>query len=278
MDQLSRVLLALREDIATGKLSPGERVVEEEISARFGVSRTPVRPALRLLEAEGLLEPAGARGFRVRQVDADCIRMAILARGALEGLAAREIALKGLSANHLDVLRACLVKGDELLQGDSVTEEQAVEYNRLNITFHATILEAAQSEVIAMLLAKCANMPFAGTHYIAYDRTNPRGEHRRFQFAHAQHHIIVAAILDRDCARSELMMREHANNALHYVELFRSRGFRQPQIAVLSGEGRMPGPDRGGRSALATDLKPDGSDTPRLQGRKRASLVRARIQ
>jgi GntR family transcriptional regulator of vanillate catabolism len=220
-DQLNQVLLTLREEIATGRLSPAARIVEAETSKRLGVSRTPVRLALRLLEAEGLLEPAGQRGYRVRHVDEDRIRMAILARGAIEGLAVREIAIKGIDQKPLGRLRQCLADGDELLAGTEISNEQALAYNQMNVLFHSTIIAACRSDVLAALIEKCDNMPFAGVSYLAYDRSNPKSEHRRFQIAHSQHHVIVGAILQRDSARAEFMMREHANNALLYFTMFR---------------------------------------------------------
>lgn len=220
-DQLNQVLLTLREEIATGRLSPGTRVVEAEMAKRLGVSRTPVRLALRLLEAEGLLEPAGQRGYKVRHVDEDRIRMAILARGAIEGLAVREIAITGIEPKLLKKLQQCLADGDDMLAGDEISNEQALAYNRMNVLFHSTILAACGSDVLAALIEKCDNMPFAGVRYLAYDKSNPKSEHRRFQVAHSQHHVIVEAILQRDAARAEFMMREHANNALLYFTLFR---------------------------------------------------------
>jgi len=232
-DQVNRVLLSLRDEIATGKLSPGTRLVEARVSKRLGVSRTPVRPALRLLAAEGLLEPAGARGFRVKSIDEERIRTAILVRGLLEGFAAREVALKGIDAKSLETLQYCLDEGDRILSDVSVSETQALQYNQMNALFHKTILSACRNEMIASLLDQCSNIPFAGTNYLAYNRTNPRKEHRRFEISHGQHHVIVAAILERDTGRAEAVMREHANNALHYVGLFRDDKPLPTYIAIV---------------------------------------------
>ena len=65
--QLDRVLVDLREQILNGDLKAGERLAEIPLAERLSVTRTPVRHALTLLEAEGLLEPSGGRGYVVRR-------------------------------------------------------------------------------------------------------------------------------------------------------------------------------------------------------------------
>ncbi len=235
-DQVKRVLLSLRDEIATGRLQPGARLVEAQVSRRLGVSRTPVRPALRLLAAEGLLEPAGARGFRVKPVDEERIRVAILMRGVLEGFAAREIAHRSIDRESLKTLQRCLDEGDRLLADGTMNEDNALEYIQMNALFHATISTASRSDLIASFLDQCSNVPFAGTNYLAYDRENAKAEHLRFAISHAQHHAIVAAIVERDTGRAEILMREHANNSLRYVGLLRDDARSSPNIAIVQQE------------------------------------------
>jgi DNA-binding GntR family transcriptional regulator len=74
--------------IADGTLPPGQRVTQEEIAARLGVSRQPVSHALQVLRRRGLLEEAGKRGLIVAPLDADRLRGLYQVRAALEGLAA----------------------------------------------------------------------------------------------------------------------------------------------------------------------------------------------
>ena len=94
-----RVLVAVRKMIAAGELAAGERVFETAVAEALGVSRTPVRIAFRTLEQEGLLVQHGARGYQVRSVSAQDIAGAVEVRGVLEGLAARQAAEQGLSAD-----------------------------------------------------------------------------------------------------------------------------------------------------------------------------------
>ncbi|MEA2687933.1 MAG: hypothetical protein QOD51_540, partial [Candidatus Eremiobacteraeota bacterium] len=78
----------LRAAIISGELSPGTPVIEAELATRLGASRTPVREALRRLEAEGLLEPRGLRGSVVRELKSDEVECVFEIREALESLAA----------------------------------------------------------------------------------------------------------------------------------------------------------------------------------------------
>src|SRR5690242_16427478 len=87
--QMTRALLALREQILSGEFKPGDRMAELPLVERLGVSRTPLRLALASLEHEGLLRTLPAGGYVVREFTRADIRDAIEIRGVLEGTAAR---------------------------------------------------------------------------------------------------------------------------------------------------------------------------------------------
>lgn len=91
----SRVHQDLRGDILDGRCEPGSRLREEEIAERFGVSRTPVREALRRLEADGLVIVTPNRGAEVVRWRDDDIAELVELRAMLEGQAARRAALAG---------------------------------------------------------------------------------------------------------------------------------------------------------------------------------------
>lgn len=143
------VLVALRKMIASGELAAGERLMEVPTAELFGVSRMPVRMAFRTLEQEGLLVRFGGRGFQVRSVSADDIAGAVEVRGVLEGLAARQAAERGLSAQARAALQQCLVEGDQLFDKGFVTEEDLQAYHDLNMRFHQVIIEASHNPAIA---------------------------------------------------------------------------------------------------------------------------------
>ena len=94
--------------ILNGALKPGERLAEIPLAERLEVSRTPVRHALALLDAEGLITSAGARGYEVRRFKVREILDAIDVRGALEGMAARLVANNGATRGLRATLEGCL--------------------------------------------------------------------------------------------------------------------------------------------------------------------------
>src|SRR5207237_2145601 len=80
------IALALEDAIISGELAPGTVLRQEQLSARFDVSRTPVREALRRLASTGLVSFVPNRGVRVRQISTDELRQAFLVRAELEAL------------------------------------------------------------------------------------------------------------------------------------------------------------------------------------------------
>lgn len=214
------VLVALRKMIASGELLAGERLMEIPTAQRFGVSRMPVRMAFRTLEQEGLLVRFGGRGFQVRSVSADDIAGAVEVRGVLEGLAARQTAERGLSAEGRSILEHCLSQGDQLFEKGYVTEDDLEVYHDLNMRFHQVIVDGSHNPAIADALARNDHLPFASVTALAVDRENMAGEYRRFNFAHMQHHSVFDALVHGQGARAEAIMREHANATLRYAVIF----------------------------------------------------------
>lgn len=113
-----RVYRTLRGDILEGKLMPGTRLVELDLAAHFGSSRTPVREALTRLTAEGLVAQDGIRGTVVRQLDATEAEEIYVLREAIDGLAGRLAAPRVNSDDVtqlrllVDAQRACIAEGD----------------------------------------------------------------------------------------------------------------------------------------------------------------------
>ncbi|MBP1143107.1 GntR family transcriptional regulator of vanillate catabolism [Pseudomonas sp. PvP027] len=214
------VLVSLRKMIASGELPAGERLMEVPTAELFGVSRMPVRMAFRTLEQEGLLVPFGGRGFQVRSISPMEIAGAVDVRGVLEGLAARQMAERGLTQEARDELEACLVQGDALFEKGHVTEDDLELYHDMNMRLHRVIVEGSGNRAIADALSRNDHLPFASVNALAVDRDNLIREYRRFNFAHMQHHAVVDALVNGQGARAEAIMREHANATLRYAEIF----------------------------------------------------------
>jgi DNA-binding GntR family transcriptional regulator len=133
-DELNeQVYASLAHAIVTGTLVPGQRLVEEELALQFGVSRAPVRDALRQLEHDGLVTPKGQRGKIVSVLTADDTWEVYSLRGALEGLAFRTVAgkLTPVSTRELeDIVAEMTVQAD---RGDLLA------LSALDVRFHEAV-------------------------------------------------------------------------------------------------------------------------------------------
>ncbi len=219
--QASKPLVAtLRKLIIEGHYTVGARLAEVAVAETLGVSRTPVRLAFRTLEQEGLLEKAGKRGYTVRAFSEEDVLCALEVRGALEGLAARRLAERGLSAAQQGALQACIEAGRAVLAKGYLTEADIAAWSALNEAFHRVVVEGTASRVIADALARNNHLPFASADSLVIDRDALPKEFNKLQLAQMQHQLIADALLRGESARAESLMREHAYIALRYGALF----------------------------------------------------------
>jgi GntR family transcriptional regulator of vanillate catabolism len=218
----ARVVVRLREMILRGELAPGERVAEIGIAERLGVSRTPIRQALPVLAQEGLLSPAGARGYVVRSFSVQDVLDALDVRGALEGLVARRIAEHGAAPELLGELRGCLAAGDAIFAGRrQFSEGDESRYSEMNRRFH-TLIAAAAGPVISDALALNDRVPFAAASAVAFDKASSQPIFDILSYAHRQHHAIVDALENGEGARVEALMREHTQPVKQSLNLLRA--------------------------------------------------------
>jgi len=188
----------LLEEIRLGLLPPGTRLRETDLADRLGISRTPVREAIRLLETDGLVVHLPRQGATVRSLDyAEVIELYEM-RAVLEGTAAR-LAARGASEAELSELAAL---NDELAGAADPQIAQAV-----NRQFHLSLLDAAKNRfLVKSINALQKTMMILGpTTLIAPARA---------EAAVAEHAQILAALCERDGARAEVEMRAHIDAAL----------------------------------------------------------------
>ncbi len=186
------VTQALRDRIVTGDLAPGTRLVERQVAEQLGVSRVPVREALRTLEREGFLEERPTRGMVVRRLDPDDVGMLFAVRDALEGV---------LSQRLVDVLDdEGLSRLDHLVgtAEEHLAAGRSGEAVRCNADFHAALVELADSRVLTSIIE-----PVAGRMAWLLNQHAEPGE------IIAEHHAIVAALRSRDAARAAAEFRDH---------------------------------------------------------------------
>jgi len=214
------VVTTLRQLIVSGRMPAGERVAEIPVAESLGVSRTPVRLAFRSLEQEGLLEKAGKRGYVVRSFSEADVRSAIEVRGTLEGLAARHLAERGMSADVRAALAQAIADGQAVLGKGYMVEDDIARWSALNQRFHDAIVSAHESRVIADAIARNNHLPFASADSIALDRQALPAEYEKLRVAQMHHQLVLDALERRESARVEMLMREHAWVGFRYGQLF----------------------------------------------------------
>src|SRR5215470_14173646 len=166
----ARTLLRLREMLFKGEFQRGERLSELPLSARLGVSRTPIRLALERLAHEGLLEASRSGGFVVREFTVDAVWDAIEVRGVLEGTAARLAAERLEKDRELDTLRRYQDQMDSIHK-PALNEDSFSGYLDLNERFHSEILRLAKNEMLQWTLERVISLPFASPSALVFARS-----------------------------------------------------------------------------------------------------------
>jgi GntR family transcriptional regulator of vanillate catabolism len=215
--QSTRALLRLRELIISGEFTAGTRMSELPLVERLGVSRTPLRLALATLEHEGLLELLPGGGYAVRQFSYSDVRDAIELRGVLEGTAVRLAAERGASRRELAAMRTLIQRME--VEVHSEDYESFVRYMDLNESFHAALVAAAHSAVLARAVEAMVALPFASASaFVLAEAELPESRQILLQ-AQEHHRAIVEAIELRQGTRGESLAREHARIAARNLEI-----------------------------------------------------------
>jgi DNA-binding GntR family transcriptional regulator len=197
------VAAEIRAMIVSGEIGPGERLVEDKLAAELGVSRNPVREAIRSLEATGLVDVVPRKGAYACLVDGDDIRQIQELRAAINGWAA-ELAAARRTDDHLRRMRACIEAG------------------RASSTANDAVRAAEQHREFHLILESAAGNPFIG---VVLNPLRHRTEmvfsillHRRGALAWDEHEQIYNAIADKDPELSRLLAERHILSALALYE------------------------------------------------------------
>ena len=213
LPQTVRVQLRLRELVVGGELKPGARIAELALVERLGASRTPIRLALVRLQEEGLLDALPGGGFAVKEFSEADIHDAIEFRGTLEGLAARLAAERGVAPAVLAEARDGLAQIDDVLAQPAFGEASFSAYVQHNGRFHDLLAEMAGSALIERQLDRAKTLPFASPNaFVLVHATGSRARDT-LVIAQQQHRSVIEAIAQREGARAEAVMREHARLA-----------------------------------------------------------------
>ena len=191
----------LAEEIVLRRFQPGERLDEQSIATRFGVSRSPVRDALRQLAATKLVEYLPRRGFSVAAMAASELDGLFEASGEIEALCAKLCALR---AGPSDRKRIEFVHHEA---ARAIEAGDAKAYAELNDEFHALIYAGARNRTLQDLAIGLRQRlaPFRSRGFFVAEN--------RLQHSHVEHDALVAAVLAHDGDAAAAAMHSHAANS-----------------------------------------------------------------
>jgi DNA-binding GntR family transcriptional regulator len=200
----------IEEAIVSGELAPGSVLRQEQLSERFGVSRTPVREALRRLAALGLVSFLPNRGVRVRTLSPGELHEAFLVRAELEALAT-ELAAQKMTPEALVELEECEQRFERLAKelrsrepGDD-RRRLTTDWVRANHAFHDVIYRVADTPYVEAV-AKAARRTFSGPAVWA---PGDASVDRLYERNVAEHRAIRQALAAGSPAGARVLAREH---------------------------------------------------------------------
>ncbi len=194
------VFESLREAIIQGRLKPGERLMEMQLADDLGVSRTPVREAIRKLELEGLVVMIPRKGAYVSGISIREIADIFEVRAALEALAAG-LAAERITDGELEELERTLV---HISEGSDRRDINAIVETDAN--FHDIIYRACRNDRLVQIITHLKEQ-------IQRFRTTSLSQPGRSRDALSEHRAIVEAISDRNAEQARALAREHIENA-----------------------------------------------------------------
>ena len=192
------IMDALRQGILSGAFKPGERLVEDRLAADFGVSRNPVREAIRALEIEGMIEVIPRKGAFVAELSEEELAELVEVRAAIEALSAR-LAARRLTTAQRDTVRDILDRGDR-----AIAAKDEAELRALNDWFHTFLADAGRNRFLAEFMRILRHR----THWMYVSSMS-----WRTRDAWREHANILRAIVDGDAELASVLANRHVVTA-----------------------------------------------------------------
>lgn len=195
----------IRSDILNGKYKRGEELVESSIGKELGISRTPVREAIRQLELEGLVQLVPNKGAFVTGISEKDVRDIYLIRARLEGLAAR-MAAKNITPELLEAMEETVV-----LSEYHAKKEHYEQVCEMDSKFHKLLYKASGSRILEHTLTDFHQ-------YVQRVRMASIMQKRRMEKSNDEHGAILTAIREHDEEKAELVATRHISNTVENLK------------------------------------------------------------
>lgn len=207
------VFNTLRQAILTGDLKPGERLMEIHLANRLGVSRTPIREAIRKLELEGLVIMIPRRGAEVAQITEKSLRDVLEVRRALDALCA-ELACDRISDEELSGLKEACVNFEK-----ATATKDAKIIAKADVTLHDIIVKATNNRRLVTLVNNLSEQMYRYRFEYIKDET----QHARLV---EEHRTIYESIVKKDKEAASRAARVHIDNQeASIMNQIRKKGF-----------------------------------------------------
>lgn len=195
-----KVFSQLENDILNGKYRTGDSLIETKLSSELGVSRTPIREAIRQLELEGLVKLIPNKGAIVKGVSAQDIEDIYTIRMMIEGLAAKW-ATEKITPEELDELKETVDFEEFYTKKNDMSH-----LLKLDTRFHEIIYKASKSKPLQQTLSMFH-------HYVQKARSASLATPGRAQKVLEEHKAILQAIIEGDAKKAQKLITEHIKNA-----------------------------------------------------------------
>jgi len=204
-----KVFTDLKNAIIAGEIAQGAKITEDELAKKYGISRGPLREAIRQLEAIRLLTRIPHAGMRVVVLTPEMMQEIYIVREALEGMSAR-LAAQNMSDEDIRSLKELLINHE-----NNIDQSKGKQYfqHEGDLDFHFRIAQASQNQLLIDLLSSELYQLLRMCRHRS-SQTPERPVH-----ALIEHKQITEAIANRDSELAELLMRRHISGAWKIVQI-----------------------------------------------------------
>ena len=199
-----KVYRVLKSRIIKGSFKPGTKLLESRIAKQLGLSRTPVREAIRELAAEGFVKISPNQGIVVNNISINNLREVLQVRGVLEGLAAR-LTTSLITEEKIKVLETCNENMEKFIIKNNV-----LAFGKESNKFHSVILEVCGNDRLVQIRKNLADQIYRFRNISLHIPG-------RLESALKEHREIVEALKQRDAEKADTLSKKHIANVLKNI-------------------------------------------------------------
>jgi DNA-binding GntR family transcriptional regulator len=227
--------LTLRTAIIEGRLGPGTRLVEQRLAEELNISRTPIREAVRMLTADGLIVTERHRGAIVRTLDRNDVLDLYELRARLEAYASERAATR-ITPEQLRTIEEGIRSFDRAVQNPKLNDlERTRNLSAANGQIHSTVLSASSHERLAHMMSITVETPLVFAAFRGFDKT-------QLKQSNLFHRLIRDALANQEPVRAGQLMHEHIMQGRDQIlaEIGRESDVHEEPGTAVKGQRKSP--------------------------------------